>query len=63
MSNLLDGYPPILSLSDVAEILGVSTNTIRKLVKNDILQAVKVGKRYKVTRNKLLFYLREVGYE
>ena len=59
MSNLLNEYPAILNITDVAEILGVTPNTVRKLVKNNDLYAVKVGKRYKVTKNKLLAYLGE----
>lgn len=59
MNNLFDEYPAILNISDVAEILGVTPNTVRKLVKTNSLHAVKVGKRYKVTKNKLLAYLGE----
>lgn len=60
MSNLLDEYPAILNVTDVAEILGVSPNTIRKLIKDNGLPAIKIGKSYKVTRNKLLIYLGEI---
>ena len=59
MNNLFEEYPAILNISDVAEILGVTPNTVRKLVKTNCLHAVKVGKRYKVTKNKLLAYLGE----
>ena len=59
MSNLLEEYPAILNISDVAEILGVTPNTVRNLVKANSLHAVKVGKRYRVTKNKLLVYLGE----
>lgn len=59
MSNLLNDYPAILNITDVAEILGVTPNTVRKLVKANSLHAVKVGKRYKITKNKLLAYLGE----
>ena len=59
MNSFLYEYPPILNVSDVAEILGVTPNTIRMLIKNDSLHAVKIGKRYKITKNKLLNYLGE----
>lgn len=59
MNDFLKEYPAILNISDVAEILGVTPNTVRKLVKTHSLQAVKIGKRYKVTKNKLLLYLGE----
>lgn len=59
MNDFLYDYPPILNISDVAEILGVTPNTIRMLIKNNNLHAVKIGKRYKITKNKLLNYLGE----
>ena len=59
MNDLLNDYPPILNINEVAEILGVTPNTIRKLVKNNSIHAVKVGKRYKITKTKLLNYLGE----
>ena len=59
MNSLLEEYPPILCVSDVAKILGVSPNTIRKLIRNKNLHAIKIGKRYKVTKNQLLNYLGE----
>ncbi len=59
MNDYLKEYPVILNVSEVAEILGVTTNTVRKLIKNDNLHAVKVGKRFKVTKNNLFEYLGE----
>ena len=59
MNDFLYEYPPILNVSDVAEILGVTPNTIRMLIKKNNLHAVKIGKRYKITKNKLLNYLGE----
>ena len=59
MSTILENYPLLLSMSDVAEVLGISRITARKLVRNNSLPAVKVGNRYKVSKNKLLVYLGE----
>lgn len=59
MNDLLNEYSPILNVNEVAEILGVTPNTIRKLIKNNSIHAVKIGKRYKITKAKLLHYLGE----
>ena len=59
MIDLLNSYPPVLNIGDVAEILEVSSNTIRKLIHDGSLHAVKIGKRYKITKTKLLLYLGE----
>lgn len=60
MNNLFEKYPELLNVTDVAGILGVSPNTVRKLIKENTLHAVKVGKRYRITKNKLLAYLGEI---
>lgn len=60
MKTLFEKYPEILNVTDVAGILGVSPNTVRKLIKENTIRAVKVGKRYRITKNKLLAYLDEI---
>ena len=59
MIDFQDSYPRLLGIPEVADILDVSPNTIRKLIKNGNLHAVKVGKRYKITQNNLLIFLGE----
>lgn len=59
MHNLFEKYPEVLNVADVAKILGVSPNTIRSLIKVNAIRAVKVGKRYRITKTKLLAYLGE----
>jgi excisionase family DNA binding protein len=38
----------ILSTEDVARLLGVSQRTIQEMIRTGKLQAIKVGKRYRV---------------
>jgi excisionase family DNA binding protein len=38
----------ILSTEDVAKLLGVSQRTIQEMIRTGKLQAVRVGKRYRV---------------
>ena len=49
----------ICLVSDLHLSSGTYMRQVRKLVKTNCLHAVKVGKRYKVTKNKLLAYLGE----
>lgn len=47
----------LLTVDEVAFILNVSTQTVRKLIKNHQLLAVKLGRNYRITwesLNKLL---------
>lgn len=59
MGDILEEYPPILTIAEVATILGISNNTVRKLIKDNSIQSIKIGRRYKITKSKLLSYLGE----
>jgi excisionase family DNA binding protein len=57
MNEIINDCPMIMNIPDAAKILGVHPNTIRSLIKSKSLRAVRVGKRYKITKNSLLHYL------
>lgn len=42
------------SVDQVCEILGLSNQTVRKLIKNEILFAVKLGRVYRIPRSSLI---------
>ena len=47
----------LLHINDVADILDISPYTVRKLIKNKRLLAVKAGKQYLITEHNLLLFL------
>ncbi len=47
----------LLTVDEVAFILNISTQTVRKLIKNDQLIAIKVGKNYRITWDSLNTYI------
>ena len=49
----LDVETEFLTLKDVAEYLGVSTGTIRNMIEDRELRAVRVGKSFKIKRSDL----------
>ena len=57
MEKYLDKYPPVLSTDEVAEVLGVTSKTVRVLISSGELKGIRVGKLYKVTKDVLLEYL------
>lgn len=57
MEKYLDKYPPVLSTDEVAEVLGVTSKTVRVLINSGELKGIRVGKLYKVTKDVLLEYL------
>ena len=52
-------YPDSLSLSDVAELLGVSTRLASRLIRSGELFAVKVGREYRVAKTSVMEYLHD----
>ena len=59
MNELLANYPAVLDVATVAEILGVTLATVRRLLKANVIPSVKVGRLTRVTKDKLIDYLEE----
>ena len=59
MNELLESYPAVLDVATVAEILGVTPATVRRLVKVNAIPSVKVGRLTRITKDKLIDYLEE----
>lgn len=59
MNKLLANYPAVLDVATVAEILGVTPATVRRLLKAKVIPSVKVGRLTRVTKGKLIEYLEE----
>lgn len=43
----------LLTIEQVAEILNISDQTVRKLVKNKEISSVKIGRTYRITEKAL----------
>ena len=59
LSNMLNQYPPVLSVKQVAEILAVSHNTAYALVRSGQIHSVRVGRSYRVPLDAVIDYLRK----
>ena len=57
MEEYLRTYPPVLSVNDVAGILGVTPGTVRSLVKTGEIAGIKVGRLIKIPKYRLIQYL------
>ena len=54
---MLTEYPDLLSVEDIAEILGVSRQHVYQMINDGYLFGMKIGKAYKVSKFKLIEYL------
>ncbi len=56
-----DEVPLVLGAQQVADILGVHINTIKKMLRDGRLPAVKVGRAWRVQRKAVRAMLEAVG--
>ena len=57
MNELLANYPAVLDVATVAEILGVTPATVRRLLKANVIPSVKVGRLVRIPKDSLIGYL------
>lgn len=57
LANLIDKYPPVLCVRQVAEILLISHNTAYELVRSGQIHSVRVGRNYRIPLEAVIDYL------
>jgi excisionase family DNA binding protein len=57
MNEFLESYPPVLSVNDVAKILGVTSKTVRNLVKARNIPSIKVGRLIRIPKDELISFI------
>ena len=57
MNELLNDYPIVLSISDVAKILNIAPATVRRHIKSNNLPHIQVGRLIRIPKNELIDYL------
>ena len=58
-SNLINKYPPVLCVKQMAEILAISHNTAYELVRSRQIHNVRVGRSYRIPLDAVIDYLRK----
>lgn len=59
MEKFLEKYPPVLSVDEVAAILGVTGKTVRHLARTGDIGSIKVGRLIRIPKDRLIAYLEE----
>ena len=62
MEQYLEKYPPVLNVTQVAEILGCSEKSVRNLIFDKKIVCVRIGKLFKIPKDRLMDYL-NTGWE
>jgi excisionase family DNA binding protein len=61
-NTVFQGYPDILDVKHVSELLNVSTKTVYRLLNDGALASLKVGRAFKIPKLYLLQYIKVMGY-
>jgi excisionase family DNA binding protein len=54
-------YPDVLDVKLVSKLLGVSTKTVYKLIKDGAILSLKVGREYRVPKAAVMRYIKLFG--
>ncbi|MEG2678551.1 MAG: excisionase family DNA-binding protein [Oscillospiraceae bacterium] len=54
---MLKKYPDVMSVTQLAEVLSVSTKTCYKLVADGKIEVIQVGRAYRIPKTKVFKYL------
>jgi excisionase family DNA binding protein len=56
-------YPDVMDVSQVSDLLGVSTKTVYKLIGDGTLSSLKVGRAFRIPKVNIMRYLKVFGAE
>ncbi len=55
--TILKNYPDVMNIEQMCEVLGISTKTGYRLLKEGQIESLKVGRSYRIPKVKILQYL------
>jgi excisionase family DNA binding protein len=60
MKNIksMNDYPDVMSIEQMCEILGISTKTGYKILKDNQITSIKIGRTYRIPKVHLMSYLK-----
>lgn len=56
--SILKEYPDILTVEDMSKALGISTKTGYKLLRNNKISSMRIGRSYRIAKVHLLSFLK-----
>ena len=54
---MFTAYPDIVNIIQLKEMLGIGINLAYKLVRNQTIPSLKVGREYKIPKRNIVYYL------
>jgi len=57
-NSIFQGYPDVLNVQQVSELLNVSSKTVYRLLRDGSLASLKVGRAFKIPKLYVLQYIK-----
>lgn len=54
---MFTSYPDLVNIIQLKDMLGIGINLAYKLVRDNTIQSIKVGREYKIPKRNIIFYL------
>lgn len=54
---MFTAYPDIVNIVQLKEMLGIGVNLAYRLVRNQTIPSLKVGREYKMPKRNIIYYL------
>jgi excisionase family DNA binding protein len=58
---MFESYPDIMSINDLQEALGISRNSVIKLLDTGQIKYIRIGRLYKVSKLELIDYINRIS--
>lgn len=59
--TMFESYPDIMSINDLQEALGISRNSVIKLLDTGQIKYIRIGRLYKVSKLELIDYINRIS--
>ena len=56
-AEIFQGYPDVLNLEEMSELLQISTKTGRRLLNNGEIRSFRIGRSYRVPKQHLISFI------
>ena len=60
-SAIFKEYPDVLDVKQVSELLGVSTKTVYRLLRDEKIQSLKIGREFRIPKIYVMKYVKLFG--
>lgn len=55
--TMFDNYPDIIGIEELMKMLNIGKSLAYRLIQNHQIEAKKVGRQYKIAKNKVIYYI------